>query len=133
MTQTVVVDFDGVLHSYIQPWTRADVIKDPPTPGAIEWLNHMAENASYKVVIVSTRAQLSVGKSAIRNWLLKYDCKCAMTIEITDQKPPATMYIDDRAWHFDGSNFPTLRQIAAFAPWNAHKRESARQRAAEEV
>lgn len=128
MAQTVVVDFDGVLHSYIQPWTRVDVIRDEPTDGAIAWLNHMAENGTYRVVIVSTRAASSEGQAAIRNWLLKYGCKCAMDIEITVIKPPATMYIDDRGWYFDGEHWPTLREIAAFAPWNTYQREAARER-----
>ena len=35
---TLCVDFDGVIHSYISGWKGADVIPDPPVPGAIEAL-----------------------------------------------------------------------------------------------
>lgn len=126
--RTVAVDFDGVLHSYVQQWTRADVIQDPPTPGAIAWLNHLAVN-EIEPVIVSTRAASSEGQSAIRNWLLRHGCAIAMTIKITDQKPPAILYIDDRAWLFTGDNFPTVKSIRDFQPWNHELRESARAQA----
>ena len=36
--RTVLVDFDGVIHSYTSPFTTPDEIKDPPVPGAFEWL-----------------------------------------------------------------------------------------------
>lgn len=32
----VIIDFDGVLHSYTSGRKGADVIPDPPTPGAKE-------------------------------------------------------------------------------------------------
>lgn len=129
MTKTVCVDFDGVLHSYIQPWTRPDVIKDKPVLGAIEWLNHL-DGSDYTVVIQSTRATESAGLSAIRNWLIKYGYNRAMDVDISPYKVPAIVYVDDRGWHFDGFNFPTLRELSNFKPWNAEQRETARERGA---
>src|SRR5690606_19100252 len=50
---TVCVDFDGVLHSYVSGWKGGTVIPDPPVPGAIEWLTKLHE--SYEIAILSTR------------------------------------------------------------------------------
>lgn len=36
MKQTVVFDFDGVIHSYTSGWKGATVIPDPPVPGIKE-------------------------------------------------------------------------------------------------
>jgi hypothetical protein len=123
--KTVCCDFDGVIHSYIKPWTRPDVIPDPPVEGAIAWLNHLADNGNFQVVIMTTRATSSEGQSAIRNWLMRYGYKRAMTVDITDRKVPAIIYIDDRAMRFDGEHFPPVRELAMFTPWNAYDREKA--------
>ena len=133
LRNVICCDFDGVLHSYISRWTRADVIPDPPTPGAIEWLNMIAADGHYTVVIQSTRANESAGQSAIRNWLLKYGYDRAMDVKITGDKPPALLYIDDRALLFTGNNFPSLRKIAEFRPWNFDQRLTEAGRAAFEA
>ena len=122
--KTIAVDFDGVIHSYIKPWTREDVIRDPPVEGAIAWLHHLDDNG-YNVVIFTTRATSSAGLSAIRNWLLQYGYRKAMTVDITDRKVPAVIYVDDRAWNFDGDNFPTAKAIHNFDVWNGYDREKA--------
>lgn len=35
---TICVDFDGCLHAYTSGWQGAEVVSDPPVPGAIDWL-----------------------------------------------------------------------------------------------
>ena len=40
----LALDFDGVLHSYTSGWQGADVISDPPVPGAIEFLMEAVEH-----------------------------------------------------------------------------------------
>jgi len=32
------LDFDGVIHSYSSGWKGADVIPDPPVPGAFDFI-----------------------------------------------------------------------------------------------
>lgn len=122
---TVAVDFDGVIHSYTSPWINAHTIPDPPVDGAILWLLTMVDR--FDVVIFTTRAKTWRGRRAVRAWLkhhadvgMWYDTPAGAGIErvfVTDQKVPALVYIDDRAWRFEG-RFPTREEIHQARPWN---------------
>jgi len=70
------------------------------------------------VVILTTRAHSSAGASAVRAWLRDQGLVDWREITITDRKPPATLYVDDRAWRFGGI-FPTAAEISGFRPWRA--------------
>lgn len=121
---TVAVDFDGVLHSYKKPWVNAHTIPDPPIPGAIEWLAITIQKMD--VVIFSTRCKTWRGRRAVRRWLkehsgmLWYDSPAAQhgieDVRLSYQKPPALVYIDDRAFRFEGV-FPSVEQIHRLKPW----------------
>lgn len=122
---TVAVDFDGVLHRYSTPWINAHTIPDPPINGAIEWLWNTVQKMD--VVIFSTRCKTWRGRRAVRAWLRKnsgnlyHESMGARGIEdvtLSYEKPPALVYIDDRAWRFEGT-FPTPQQIHAARPWKA--------------
>lgn len=119
--RTICVDFDGVLHSYISPWKGATVIPDEPVPAAIEWLMHMHEH--FDIAIFSTRACEPGGIAAMRQWLLDHGLGEALVerISFPREKPLAHIYIDDRAWRFEGV-FPTADEVRAFEPWNRRKR-----------
>lgn len=110
---TICVDFDGVIHSYTSGWQGADVILDPPVPGAIEWLNEMVKR--FEVVIFTTRADQEGANLAIGRWLNKHGLNG--TVTITSQKKPALVYIDDRAFRFDGVNFPSAQEVHEMIPW----------------
>lgn len=130
--QTLACDFDGVIHQYTSPWIAPYIIDDPPIPGAIDWLWDM--NQKFKVVIFTSRGRTWRGRRAIRKWLRKwashhrwfsYDVYMGThfkhffgldEIEITDRKPAAIMYVDDRAFRFSGS-FPLPEQVHRFRPW----------------
>lgn len=115
---SIAVDFDGVIHSYTTPWVAAHVIPDPPVEGAIRWLDEMAQK--FDIVIFTTRAKTWRGRRAVRRWLYEeayylheYD------IKITAKKPPCLIYLDDRAYRFEGpGTFPSAKQIHAARPWN---------------
>lgn len=120
---TVAVDFDGVLHAYTTRWINPHTIPDPPVPGAIEWLGRTLQK--FEVVIYSTRCRTWRGRRALRRWLreqaegLWYDSPDARGIEdvrLSFEKPPALVYIDDRAWRFEGT-FPTADEIHRAKPW----------------
>jgi hypothetical protein len=115
--KTVCVDFDGVLHSYTSPWTTAEEIPDPPVPGALEFLTQAVQR--FKVVVFSTRGKKWSGCVAMQDWLSKWGLPDEVVVKIgfTATKPPAVVYIDDRAWHFKGT-FPTMAEIDEFKPWN---------------
>jgi hypothetical protein len=116
---TVAVDFDGVIHSYTSPWEEADIIPDPPVEGAIEWLLEIAKK--FEVVIFTTRAKTVKGRMAVRGWLRMYGVHCQEE-QVTAEKPAALIYLDDRAYRFEGpGTYPTSEQIHAARPWNKRR------------
>lgn len=143
---TVAVDFDGVIHRYDSPWINAQTIPDGAVEGAIEWLASTIQ--SMDVVIFSTRCKTWRGRRAVRAWLkreaghLWWDSPAAFygleDVKLSYEKPPALIYLDDRAVRFEGT-FPTIQQIHAAKPWNKRTRtalpeqESARPETAIEV
>lgn len=116
MKQTVVFDFDGVIHSYTSGWQGMDNIPDPPVPGIREALEEI-HNAGYDIVVVSTRCHTLDGMKAITKYLEKYDMYQFIS-GVNADKPPAIVYVDDRAICFDGEPTTLLEKIKAFKPWN---------------
>jgi hypothetical protein len=78
---TVCVDFDGVIHSYTSPWTKARHIPDPPVKGALQFLVETLK--SFDVAIFSTRNFQFGGRRAMRKWLIKHLCDLAEDYEST--------------------------------------------------
>lgn len=126
---SIAVDFDGVLHSYLSPWVSAGVIPDPPVPGAIEWLTDIEKK--FEVIVFTTRGKTQEGRDAVRRWLwengysgkhnrssIRPETWSDLTIVVTAEKPPALIYLDDRAVRFEGS-FPTADEIHGARPWRA--------------
>lgn len=113
--RTVVFDFDGVIHSYKSGWKGAAVIPDPPVPGIDRALKNI-HDAGYETVIVSTRCATGNGKKALWEWLVKYGIDDYID-RVCTVKPPAIVYIDDRAIRFDGNPDSLLEQINGFHPW----------------
>lgn len=116
MKQTVVFDFDGVIHSYTSGWQGETIIPDPPVPGIEKALKDI-HDAGYEVVVVSTRCAHFCGRMAIEDWLDKYGLSQYID-KVSKEKPPAIVYIDDRAICFDGKPEGLLEQIKTFKPWN---------------
>lgn len=122
---TVAVDFDGVLHAYLTPWVNAHTIPDAPIEGAIEWLWRTVQK--FDVVIYSTRCKTWRGRRAVKAWLAKYSgnlyhesaaSRGVEDVRLSYEKPPALVYLDDRAMRFEGV-FPTPQQIHIARPWKA--------------
>lgn len=114
---TVVFDLDGVIHSYVSGWQGVDVIPDPPVP-LIQKEIERIRKAGYKVVVVSTRCADPSGMNAVKNYL---DANGIVVDEVLTEKPPALVYIDDRAIRFDGDPRGLLEQIRNFKPWHQQK------------
>lgn len=126
--QTICVDFDGVLHAYTSGWKGATVIPDGPTPGAIQWLSDLT--TFFDVVICSARARRPWGWWAVKRWLRReliahWGAHAHVAHDVLDAvkvsfiKPAAIVYIDDRAWRFDGKHFPTPVELKNHRPWCA--------------
>lgn len=109
----LVLDFDGVLHSYKSGWKGAEVVVDEPVEGAQEFCRAAQEH--FTVVIFSSRCDQKSGIEAIVDWLFKW--KFPADIQVTWRKPAAHVTLDDRAVTFTG-HWPSIESLLAFVPWN---------------
>ncbi len=131
--RTVCVDFDGVIHSYTSPWVAPHLIPDPPVDGALKWMREMLGH--FQVLIFSTRCRTWRGRRAMRRWLWRHDTgenypysmwqdnlmgsDTLSEVKFSKNKPPALIYLDDRAVRFTGPrSWPTVNEIHKAKPWN---------------
>lgn len=112
MVRTVVLDFDGVIHSYTSKWQGVDVIPDPPIEGIKEAIEDIRKD--YKVVVVSSRCFQEGGLRAVKAWLDRHDIAVD---DVLSHKPPAIVYVDDRALTFDGNPKDLIHKIKTFKTW----------------
>lgn len=115
MAKTIVFDFDGVIHSYKSGWKGETVIPDEPVKGIEDVLEELKEEG-YEIVIVSSRCATKIGRLAILEWLEKYNLDYYID-RISTEKPPAIVYIDDRAIRFDGKTKGLVDKIKNFKSW----------------
>jgi hypothetical protein len=104
--QTICVDFDGVIHEY-SGWKGAEVF-DGPIEGARDFL--LTLSRKYKVVIFTTRRA-----ALVREWLTQW-AMVEFVTDVSDVKPPAVAYIDDRAVRFEGDFQKVLEEVER-RPW----------------
>jgi len=127
MKRTVLIDFDGVIHSYASGWQGKQNIPDDPNPGAIEFLRTLIAEEDIEPVIWTSRvywkddSELAAAEEAIQaihNWLYLNGLSPEEVdaLPITSAKPPAVLLIDDRAFKFEGV-FPSSNFIREFKPW----------------
>jgi hypothetical protein len=126
------LDFDGVIHAYTSPWTRADEIRDHVTEGFFDWVIEAQER--FRLVIYSSRSKDRKAVEAMKKWIIHEAALSAegkskeykilvrnLEFEFANKKPAAFLTIDDRAIQFDGnwkSLFLDPMQLLAFKPWN---------------
>jgi hypothetical protein len=107
----VCVDLDGVLNTF-DGWRGADYFH-PPRPGAENFLRSLGEQG-YRVIVFTVR-----WAAHVEQWLDQHDLR-RFVAEVTDKKPPAHVYLDDRAICFKGDFDHALRQIQNFkAHWES--------------
>ena len=104
--RTIAVDFDGVLNNYVG--------YDPhnlftPREGCEDFLKELY--VEFDIIIFSTRESSHIDK-----WLKRYHLDKYIT-KVTNKKPPAVAYIDDRAVRFDGNYDDCLRNLKIKAYW----------------
>lgn len=114
----IAVDFDGVIHNYTSKFTTIGDIADEPVHGAIPWLELLLNN-NFRVAIYSLRCAQQEGILGIAAWLHKNGMshENVERLHFYHQKPMASVFIDDRAFHFEGT-FPTVQYLTQFRPWN---------------
>lgn len=91
MKKTIVLDFDGVIHSYDRGWYDG-TIYGHPIPGAKEVLWDLIHEG-YDVVIHTSRPNWE----EIPKWM---EDNGLPLLEIIPGKPKGILYIDDRAVRF---------------------------------
>ncbi|HEY2295891.1 MAG TPA: hypothetical protein VGM86_34760 [Thermoanaerobaculia bacterium] len=101
----VCVDLNGVLDLYTG-W-KHEKHWDPPRPGAEELLRRLNERG-YRVVVFTSR-----WADDARAWLAEHGLDRWVS-EVTDRKPAAHVFVDDRAVCFRGDYEETLEEIARF-------------------
>lgn len=102
--KTISVDLDGVLDNY----TKYDANNIPEIKeGAREFIQELYKNG-YNLILFTNRKPLLASKWLIENKLDKYFS------DVTNVKPKATIYIDDRAIKFNGNYEKTLNEIKNF-------------------
>lgn len=114
MKKTIVFDFDGVIHSYKSGWKGDDIIPDPPVPGIRDAIQQLRDDG-YEVHVLSTRCASPEGLAAMSAWMNKH----GIVVDFFDKvKPPALVYVDDRAICFDGDSEGLVDKIRKFKPWH---------------
>lgn len=107
-SRLVCVDLDGVLNIFDE-W-RGPEFFHGVRPGAVEFLKALRD-LQYQIAVFTVRYG-----PWVTDWLHQNGF-AGLVDEVTDRKPPAKAYIDDRAICFHG-NFPeTLRQLEEFRPF----------------
>jgi hypothetical protein len=120
----LLVDFDGVIHSYTSGWKGAGTVSDPPTPGAFAFLLRAAQD--FDVQIYSSRSKEPAGIEAMKAWFAVWDKILAQSvyylikdnvIKFPVEKPAAFLTLDDRCICFTGQ-WPDMADMLNFKPWN---------------
>jgi hypothetical protein len=114
--RTLVLDFDGVVHSYTSGWVQHNVIPDAPVEGAFSFITAALKH--FKIAIFSSRSSKTMGIDAMRAWFLKHGFPETLLAELSfpTDKPPAFLTIDDRAVTFTGK-WPRLEDLFGFQTW----------------
>ena len=105
---TVCVDLDGVLNTFDE-W-RGPEFFHPPREGSREFLCGL-QAAGFRVVVFTVRWH-----EWARDWL-EQNGLGHLVDEVTDRKPPAHAYVDDRAVCFQGDFQDTLQRVVCFRPF----------------
>jgi hypothetical protein len=128
----ICVDFDGVVHDYMDGWRDGSVYGNA-VPGFFEWALSAKEH--FDLVIYSSRSKTEDGILAMQQWMVE-QWKIFIVSEAgrevnqsliwnlfkyANEKPPAWLTIDDRALCFNGNwsdpNF-SVEAMRSFKPWN---------------
>lgn len=99
MKTIIALDFDGVLHDYKRDFVSFEIISSGPVPGAREWCWEVWMGGKADLIVSSGRCVSAAGIAAILEWLDRWDFP---PMPVSPVKPVAHVYIDDRAYRFDG-------------------------------
>lgn len=97
--QILAVDFDGVIHSYGNIW-QDGAIYGEPVDGAMESLFKLSER--FDITVLTSRDN----HGDVSRWMKEQQSKSGFYFDfhVTNVKPIAVAYIDDRAIRFTNWN-----------------------------
>lgn len=107
-SKTISIDFDGVIARYDEGYRGLGVFGDI-IPGTIEALEQL-EADGWQIIICTARKELN----RVRQYLIEHAIPFRY---VTNEKPSASVYIDDRAIQFNGNWDEILPEIEDFEPW----------------
>ncbi len=105
--KTLLIDLDGVLNTYHGDYNN-DFIP-PIRDGAKELLEKLY--LEYEIKLFTSRNKLLACK-----WIIENDLDKFIT-DVTSEKQPAFLYIDDRAISFNGNYSKLFEDIKNFKVW----------------
>lgn len=106
----IILDFDGVLHSYRMGWTGV-VPVEPPVQGSKQFCFWLIAHG-YDPIVSSTRATNTRGRIEVEHWLARHGYP---TMEVTGEKRAGVLYVDDNGFRFSG-DFNSLRRFLEAHP-----------------
>ena len=126
---TIAIDFDGVIHKYSQGWQNGEVY-DPPIKGAATFIYNCMFKKNWSVFILSTRDAAQIEEwcrrvlfqnkelpfeiTLIPNDVEKPFWSKKKNLGITNRKLAAHIYIDDRAFKFEGNYDGLMKEVEGF-------------------
>jgi len=93
--KVIAVDFDGVIHDFKNPIPHRRM--GGPVAGAKEAMERLA-SMGYHIVIFTVWGGTEAGRKTIADWCNYYEVPFD---DITNIKPNASYYIDDKAIRFE--------------------------------
>jgi len=90
MSKPICLDLDGVLHEFSKGWNHG--ILGKPVKDAVKMTKLLDKNG-YDLIVFTTRTNFK----DIKAWLKKYKFP---KMEVTNIKPQALIYVDDRGYRF---------------------------------
>ena len=104
----IAVDFDGVLNHY-SGWT-GKYEHYPIREGAEDFLRRVKE-LGYNIVIFTARPEHTMPE--VEEWLEQHDLNQYISV-VTNSKPPASAYVDDRGITFTGNYEAVIDVLPTF-------------------
>lgn len=105
----ISVDFDGVIHHYIRSTWNPDHVDGLPVEGTAAAVIKL-KYRGWKIIVFTARYKLV----PVVKWLeanhIPFD-------DVTNIKPTAAIYLDDRGLKFNGDWEKTLSDIGSFMTW----------------